>query len=482
MASDLPAPFPDVDLPPRSEEQKRFDRLRSEKQTAMLTAEVPSAPDLGPSDPGPEELAQQLIDRRADAGEGVVHVETAPTDTGHSSLVVPRELLVRHSDNSDMLPPDVDQILQDRHFVATPQFLDEAVCPELSGRFSVYTYGSDDESQRLEDTRAAMTQIQGVGGKASPTLVAALHSGAVVKAAVGPAPTSVDQNDEAFREAGHHPPDGDTIVAVIDTGISEDLRSDGWLNEVARNSGSIDPLDEFPPPRNGFLDFAAGHGTFAAGIVRLIDPEAQIRVYAALDSDGFASETAIACAMIQAVKDGAHVLNLSLGMRTVDNEASVAFQLALEIIDEIAIENPPAIVASAGNYGNDEKVWPAASDRVISVAGLTADLQPAEWSSRGSWVTCSCVGEGIVSTFVPGDEDPAFSKHHPDYPQPDHYSRDAWAVWTGTSFAAPQIAGAISRKRREEGGIPPREAAQRLLAEGTNIPGFGKALLLLRGT
>ena len=62
----------------------------------------------------------------------------------------------------------------------------------------------------------------------------------------------------------------------------------------------------------------------------------------ALDSDGFADETAIACAMIQAVKEGAQVLNLSFGMQTVDGRPSVALEQALEVIDEKPTSADPA--------------------------------------------------------------------------------------------------------------------------------------------
>jgi thermitase len=138
-------------------------------------------------------------------------------------------------------------------------------------------------------------------------------------------------------------------------------------------------------------------------------------------------------------------------------------------------------------------VWPAAfsfipayKDRVVSVAALNARHQRAGWSSRGKWVTCSCVGQGIVSTFVPGEEDPEFSKHHPRWPHPDSYplagQLDAWAVWSGTSFAAPQIAGAISRTMRQQGLASPRAAAQVLLAQGVHLSGFGQAMCLLAGT
>jgi subtilisin family serine protease len=179
--------------------------------------------------------------------------------------------------------------------------------------------------------------------------------------------------------------------------------------------------------------------------------------------------------MVRAVKDGAPVLNLSLGCRSIDDQPPLAFEAALDAIDEITEgREPPVLVAAAGNFGDSVPVWPAASRRVLSVAALTAQMTPAEWSSRGVWVDVSCVGEGIVSTFVHGDEDPELGGQ-------DHYGADPWALWTGTSFAAPQVAGTISWMCRMT-GLPPRWAARRLLRAGTPVPDFGRALSLLPGT
>ncbi|MET1059935.1 MAG: S8/S53 family peptidase [Nocardioides sp.] len=498
MPINVPTPFTDVDLPPRTDGQKQEDRRRNQEQTALLSPPAGSqtVEQAGESagEEDPDELLEKLVRRREGAGEAVVQFDSAPTVTRRWSLVVPQQWLVRHSDNGEP-PPEINETLNNNNFTAERALTDSLVCPELAGRLTVYTHKGE-HSKRFDDTLNAVNALQVPGGQAAPTLVTALHQTppprpkTIVKAAVGPAPTTVDEDDRGFGEAGRRRPEGETIVAVIDTGIAEVRRADRWLYEVPRDPGCVDPLDSFPPPGNTFLDFAAGHGTFAAGIVRLVDRDTQIKVYATLDGEGFATETDIACAMIQAVREGAHVLNLSLGMHTVDNKGSVAFELALEAIDRIAQEQerePPVIVASAGNYGDDVPVWPAAFaatwDRVISVAGLTADLEPADWSSRGDWVTCSCVGEGIVSTFVPGDEDPEFSEDHPGFPNPDHFPVDAWAVWTGTSFAAPQIAGAIARRMRQDGGlISPQSAADLLLQDGVSINHFGKALLLLRGT
>ena len=496
MPHDIPAPFPDLVVPPRSAGQLNKDGLRTREQIELLMEEPASTEQSLSSDDGLDELVTELIKRRARSEPGALRFEPEPTDSETWSLVVPGELLVR-TDGQGNVPGDADEVLTRNGFTADPDPNRRAVCPALANRLTVYRYAPLDD-KRIDNTRLARKELQAVT-KAAPTLVTALHQGPaanpnrriVVKAAVGPSPTTVE-----FGAAGEPQPDGKVIVAVIDTGIvridDEDNnlvpRTDGLLNEVVRTARSIDPLDAFPAAApNGLLDFAAGHGTFAAGIVRLVDPTAEIRVYTALDSDGFADENDVACAMIQAVEDGAHVLNLSLGMHTVDNLPSVALELALEMIDEIAEEQgrtPPAIVASAGNYGDSQLVWPAAfTDRVVSVAGLTAEGEGAAWSSHGDWVTCSCVGEGIVSTFVPGTEDDTFSRLRPGLPPADTFpSVDPWAVWTGTSFAAPQIAGAISRLMNEQPGLSPRDAEAELLSRGVPITDYGQALRLLPGT
>ena len=262
------------------------------------------------------------------------------------------------------------------------------------------------------------------------------------------------------------------IVAVIDSGITDQSRSDGWLSNVARG-GNIDLLDDLPSA-DGLLDFGAGHGTFAAGVVQQVAPDADLRVYKALDSDGIGNEVDVACAMVQAVTEGAQILNLSLGVQTIDDQPPVAIAAALDIITEMT-KGEVLVIAAAGNEGSTRPCWPAAFRQVVSVAALTADLTPADWSSRGFWVDCSTVGEGILSTYPEGVESPELD------PQPDSFGADAWAVWTGTSFAAPQIAGAVARIAGER-GITAREALRELLLGGRQIPDFGIGVAILPGT
>ena len=368
-------------------------------------------------------------------------------------------------------------------------------CPELESRLLRFVAPPGDDSSLLNVTdslkrvrdqnfSAGHVGVAACQGAAHPDTGGHQHPGGdvVVKQSEGPIPTSV-ANPTAAPGEGR----SDVLVAVIDTGIAQLQHGDGWLAQVPRFVGSVDPLDAFPaspsPPApgspplasgNGYLDFAAGHGTFVAGLIQSVEPEARIRAYAALDSDGFGSELAVACAMIQAYKDGARIINMSLGVRTVDGTPPFAIQAALDAIAALSAGgDPPVFVAAAGNFGDDVRVYPAASAGVISVAALDADGDPAAWSSRGDWVRFSTVGEGVVAPYVAGIREPDFGGATFPFP--------GWAMWTGTSFAAPQIAGALARICRTD-GVTASEAVTRLAGTAAADPEFGVELRLLPGT
>jgi subtilisin family serine protease len=262
-------------------------------------------------------------------------------------------------------------------------------------------------------------------------------------------------------------------VAVIDTGIPRAQRADGLLNAIPRTEDNIDELDILPAGPDGLLDYQAGHGTFVAGVIARVAPQAELRMYRAADTDGFATDFDIAEAILRAHADGAQIINLSLGVRTVDDQPPPATAAAVAKVRADSNEQT-VIVAAAGNHGDNVKVWPADLDGVESVAGLTAYLTPAPWSSYGDKVRFSTVAEGIRSTYVSGVESPVFD------PSPDSFGADAWAFWSGTSFAAPQIAGAVARVCQEE-GLAPRAAVDKLDDFGKSIAGYGKAMRILQG-
>ncbi|WP_448630235.1 S8 family peptidase [Cellulomonas soli] len=354
----------------------------------------------------------------------------------------------------------------------------ELGCPELESRLTRLVAQDEVAIQRLDDTVA---ELRSRGFGASLTHVTPMAP--VIKNLGGPA---LGESLGAFADYPAFGRDGAgsaAKVAVIDTGIDGSLRSDGWLDGVARyrddpsthhNESNIDLLDNDPP--DGFLDFAAGHGTFAAGVVAQVAPGADISVYRALRGGGAGSELEVACSLVRAVREGAQVVNLSLGSHTRYDQPSIAIAAALEVVAEIEAERGEEVlvVCAAGNYGDTTPTWPAAFRRVVSVGAVSSDLKPTTWSSRGFWVDCSAVGEGVLSTFVEGSESYEYTS------EPDTFGPNAFARWSGTSFAAPQITGGIARLMQERDWSP-RQAYTSLLAAGIPVPDFGQAMRILPG-
>jgi hypothetical protein len=457
----LGRPFPGDYPDPRSAEQREHDGREVHKQAADLTRRS--------RDVGFRRELLGLLQGRRDAVHEAVPFDSIPSTRGFDTLVVSGDLLVHEQSLDD---PMVRGLVDREGFVQSP-----VEC--LDGRVVRLARG-DVRATRLDDL-ARILRHHGV--PASVNHVTPL--GPVAKGLGGPEPSQGARPFPTGAPQGANAPAGDqtggrrrsgrVAVALIDTGIAAEIRSDHWLANVRRDH-NVDPLDAYPKGGNGFLDFGAGHGTFASGIVQQVAPEADLRVYRGLDSDGIGSEVGIACAMVKAAREGASIINLSLGTQTLDDQPLVAVEAALEMIDEERHgDHEVLVVAAAGNYASTRPSWPAAFRRVVAVAGLTADGRPAEWSSRGFWVDCSTVAEGVVSTYVEGKESTEID------PDPDTFGPNAWATWTGTSFAAPQIAGGVARLCRER-GLEPRRALKELLRHGTPVPDFGRAVEILPGT
>lgn len=410
---------------------------------------------------GDRELRRHLFDllaaRRLE-GSGLKRIGLVAEPGGTDVVIAWGELLLRAEDAQQERAAEVLERFGLRR--------DSVEC--LQGRV-VRCANPDLPPHRLD--RIART-LRGRGFAASVNHIAPLAP--IGKGLGGPEPTKVreDATPEVAAQSGTP-----VQVAVVDTGITSQPRTDGWLDAVPRTGDNVDPLDAIPHGGDGFLDYGAGHGSFAAGVVAQIAPAADLRVYRALDSDGVGSEVDVACALVEAVEAGADVVNLSLGAQTIDDLPPVALTVALEIVGEHERKTgrDVLLVAAAGNYGDSRPCWPAAYRRVVSVAGLTRRLRPATWSSRGFWVDCSTVGEGVVSTYVEGAESPELDI------QPDTYGTNPWALWSGTSFAAPQVAGSVAAIR-QDGAPSVRQALRDLLASGRPLPGYGRAVGIMAGT
>lgn len=212
-------------------------------------------------------------------------------------------------------------------------------------------------------------------------------------------------------------------VGVVDTGAF--LRHE-WLYERARSRGKVDDeiLDD---DNNGVPDFEASHGSFIAGVILRHAPAATVIARAALDSHGIVEDLAVAVAIESLVNENIDILNLSLGGYA-DPDDPEPFPATFRAIELLRKGNPNlVVVAAAGNDGLSQPFYPAAWSSVIGVGALGADMRPADFSNRGPWVDAWANGVEVLSCY-----------------NLDHQTITAGAIWSGTSFAAPRVAGAIA--------------------------------------
>lgn len=217
------------------------------------------------------------------------------------------------------------------------------------------------------------------------------------------------------------------LVAVIDTGVSAshpDLAGKVTAGYDFANNDS-DPTDDFAP---------SGHGTKVAGIIGAasnngvgvagIAWQSPILPVKVCDSTGQCSDANIASGIIYAVDQGAKVINISLGGPSPSSTLADAVNYAWN--------KGAVVVAAAGNSGGspdtNQILYPAAYPNVVAVGAASQDDplfgsdQRASFSSYGPELDIVAPGTNIYSTNYSG----------------------TYTSGSGTSFAAPQVAGAAA--------------------------------------
>jgi subtilisin family serine protease len=267
----------------------------------------------------------------------------------------------------------------------------------------------------------------------------------------GPAgfPTAADERLE------FSPGDGAGVhVAVLDTGFTPKLHR--WLD--AHVEAAPDTLEQTDAhPHNGWLDDQAGHGTFIAGLILERAPQATVQVTKVLDSEGYGSELAVARAIVEQANT-ADIINLSLGCYSHDDLPPLALAEALRHVAPTT-----AVVAAAGNDSTHRPLWPAAHKRAIAVGAVDGSLRRANFSNFGWWVDAATPGVDVLSTFLDFDETGRTAVARGRVPQVFR----GWARWSGTSFAAPRLVGAIAATMTRGGFASAREAAVAVLASSS---------------
>lgn len=219
-------------------------------------------------------------------------------------------------------------------------------------------------------------------------------------------------------------------MTIIDTGLWADteLPSGYFDKEHVEYETGTDVDDD------GLLDGDVGHANFIAGVVAAHAPHCALRVVKVLDTFGVCTEDQL-IAGLDRLDQATKVVNLSLGGFTIDDTAPVGLGVALE---SALSGQDRVVVAAAGNDGNrTNPFWPAAfagaglpwSTQVVAVAAHDG-THLCDWSNAGPWVSVAAPGQDINSTFI---------NHTSFFP-------DGWALWSGTSFAAPRVAAEIAAR------------------------------------
>jgi len=228
------------------------------------------------------------------------------------------------------------------------------------------------------------------------------------------------------------PAPGSPKIIVLDTGLA------GIAMPKAMSASpciSGDLVDQPDSDGNKFLDGAAGHGTFIAGLINQIAPGCTVAVRHVLRSYGDGDEATIVNAINNLERDKDTILNLSFGGYVWDSP----FALARAI--RKFQEDGGVVVASAGNDASCQPTYPAALADVVSV-GAVGPMGPAAFTNYGPWVRACAPGVDLVSTFFEGFK--GAGRPGPDGVDPDNFG--GWARWSGTSFAAPVVVAALARE------------------------------------
>ncbi|MCC6277180.1 MAG: S8 family serine peptidase [Oligoflexia bacterium] len=261
-----------------------------------------------------------------------------------------------------------------------------------------------------------------------------------------------------------------TIVAIIDTGV--DLQHPAFANALWINTGEIagNGVDD---DGNGYIDdrqgwnFAynnnnpdddEGHGTHVAGISLGVTEDIfhppgvpsdiQIMPLKFLDSTGSGATSDAIKAIYYASNNGAKVLNNSWGGGN--------YSQALAEAITYAYYKDALFIAAAGNSSNNNDSSPSypASYKIPNVVAVAATDDYDAMASFSNYgfqsVQLSSPGVGILSTYPGG----------------------LYAYLSGTSMAAPFVAGVAGMMRHESGTMNVYQIRQLLLSGVDVLPGL----------
>jgi thermitase len=151
------------------------------------------------------------------------------------------------------------------------------------------------------------------------------------------------------------------------------------------------------------------------------------------------------------VGQGVRIINLSFGA-----EQEPPGDPVLGASVQRAQEAGALVIAAAGNDGvNTDSFYPAAYPDVLGVAATDAENAPASFSNSGPVVDVAAPGVGIISTY------------NADYPE--NTTRALYASFSGTSLAAPHVAGVAALLKAKNADLTAERIAARITRNATDL-------------
>ena len=238
---------------------------------------------------------------------------------------------------------------------------------------------------------------------------------------------SLSDNDAIWQQIAlpdgraYAPANGQGVkIAIIDTGV--DVNHPALKSHLAPENEWFDFVDnDSNPQEEDDSAHAYGHGTAVAGIVLQVAPGSTILPIRVLNTDGSGDITHVASAIDWAVAHQADIINLSLGT---EEESST-----IKAMVEYASKQGVYVTVASGNSGDTNIDYPAKSANtgpghkfVMGVGSVNLTDVKSDFSTYGQTLELLAPGEGIHTTA------------------PDNRLMSA----TGTSFAAPIVAGTLA--------------------------------------
>lgn len=226
-----------------------------------------------------------------------------------------------------------------------------------------------------------------------------------------------------------------------------------WVVEAGDYHGVDPDASEDTAPGGG-----RGHGTNIAGILGAaangegiagVAPAAKLLPIRAFGADGQAEDDDLAAAILYAAARGADVVNLSFGQ--------IYYSPLLHSAIQYATEAGVLFVASGGNTGGDQPHYPSDYPEVVSVAWLNeAGDALASRATHGIGIDLGAPGSFVYTTVMPTTED-----------------GDIYARRSGSSVAAPQVAGVAALLRSVNPDLSAAALRQALTGSATDIESEG---------